>query len=197
MMSHRLSLRARSRRRPAERGFILVIGLLFMLVLLMLSAAMFRSFTMQEKIAGNTRDKQRSFEVAQGALQYAETWLNTNATAATPVPCAATTTGLAIASLAICDTDLPAPTGTWPSWYLYPLLPTAQVGSGGGVIANGDIKYQAQPGFYISKLGLNAAQDSLLFQVTSFGGGGSAETRSVLQSTYRIPVSVPCRTCAP
>lgn len=196
-MSPRLPLQMRLRRRPGQRGFVLVIGLLFMLVLLMLSVSMFRSFTMQEKIAGNTRDKQRSFEVAQGALQYAESWLNGGHTL-TPAACAATTTGLAIASLSVCNAALATPATTpWPSWYTYPLLPTAQVAAGGGLTASGDVIYQAQPGVYISYIGATTDQSGLLYQVTSFGGGGSAETQSVIQSTFRLPVSIPCPTCQP
>jgi type IV pilus assembly protein PilX len=196
-MSHSLPRRARLRRRPDERGFILVIGLLFMLVLLLLSAAMFRSYTMQEKIAGNTRDKQRSFEVAQGSLQYAENWLNSGAVL-TPAACAATTTGLAIGSLSVCDSALAAPaTMPWPSWYLYPLLPNAQVSTAGGVTATGDVIYQAQPGMYISLIGPTQDQTAVLYKVTAYGGGGSADTQSVVQSTFQLPVTIPCPTCQP
>jgi len=49
-----------------------------MLVLLMLTStrvAMFRSFGLQERIAGNTREKQHAFQAAQSALQFGEWWL--------------------------------------------------------------------------------------------------------------------------
>ena len=37
---------------------------------------MFRSFGMQEKIAGNMREKQRALQAAVSAEQYAEWWLS-------------------------------------------------------------------------------------------------------------------------
>ena len=57
------------------RGFVLVTALLILLVLSLLSASMFRSFALQENIAGSTREKQRAAHSAQSALQYGEWWL--------------------------------------------------------------------------------------------------------------------------
>jgi type IV pilus assembly protein PilX len=186
-MKHRHASFHRMRPRRAERGFILILGLLFMLVLLLLSASMFRSFTMQEKIAGNTRDKQRSFEAAQGALQYGETWLGAG-NAGTPASC--TGTDLAIGSLSVCSTALATPQQTpWPSWYDYKPA-SMNVSAGGGVVANGDINYNAMPGLYINYIGLTYDGLGSLFQVTAFGSGGSADTLSVVQSTYRLQSAV-------
>ncbi|HEY4066672.1 MAG TPA: PilX N-terminal domain-containing pilus assembly protein [Burkholderiaceae bacterium] len=192
-MNQRRPLFSRARRRHADRGFILVIGLLFMLVLLLLSASMFRSFTMQEKIAGNTRDKQRSFEAAQGALQYGETWLG-QGNAGTQIAC--TASNQAIASLAVCSGGLatPALEDTWPGWYSY--KPAGMVVlAGGGLATGGDINYQAMPRLYVSYLGLTADANGSLYQVTAMGQGGSSETRSVVQSTYRLQSQVTCGSC--
>ena len=76
-----------SYRRP-QRGFILVMGMMFMLMCTLLGLAMFRSFGLQERVAGNTRDKQRAFEAAQTTLQYGEWWLRSGADT-TPVAIAA------------------------------------------------------------------------------------------------------------
>ena len=59
----------------ADRGYTLVVGLLLLVVLTLFAIGMFRSFGLQEKIAANTRDKQRALEAAQSALQYGEWWL--------------------------------------------------------------------------------------------------------------------------
>jgi type IV pilus assembly protein PilX len=56
----------------------LVAALLLLLVLTMLGVGMFRSFGLQEHIAGNTRERQRALHAAMAAQSYAEWWLQAN-----------------------------------------------------------------------------------------------------------------------
>ena len=70
----------------AQRGMVLITSLLLLVVVTIIALSMFRSFGIQEKIAGNMREKQRALQAAVSAQQYAENWLSSNATAAT-VPC--------------------------------------------------------------------------------------------------------------
>jgi type IV pilus assembly protein PilX len=56
----------------------LVAALLLLLVLTMLGVGMFRSFGLQERIAGNTRERQRALHAAITAQSYAEWWLRVN-----------------------------------------------------------------------------------------------------------------------
>ena len=180
-MSHRTPPRAR---RPAtSRGFILIVGLFFLVILTMLSIAMFRSFGLQERIAGNTRDKQRAFEAAQSALQYGEWWLG-QGNGGTGAICAGVTNGNVMTSMRVCSNALATPT-TLP-WTIRTDYqpPQMAVAAGGGVVsAGGDINYQAVPGLYISYLGLSP--NGSLYQVTAFGYGGNANTAAIVQSTYR------------
>jgi type IV pilus assembly protein PilX len=60
-----------------ERGMVLISALLLLLVMTILGIAMFRTFGMQERIAGNTREKQRALHAADTAEAYAEWWLTT------------------------------------------------------------------------------------------------------------------------
>lgn len=55
-----------------ERGVVLVIGLLLLLVVTLLGLAAMSSTTMQEKMAGNQRDREVAFEAAEAALRDAE-----------------------------------------------------------------------------------------------------------------------------
>jgi type IV pilus assembly protein PilX len=62
--------------RAAERGMVLISSLLLLLVVTILAVAIFRNYGMEEKIAGNTREKQRALHAAESAQQYAEWWLS-------------------------------------------------------------------------------------------------------------------------
>jgi type IV pilus assembly protein PilX len=182
-MSTRSLPRLRRPGRPAERGFILVIGLLFMLVLLLLSASMFRSFTMQETMAGNTRDKVRSFEAAQSALQYGESWIASNP-GGTPATCGGTLSALSVCSNALSTPQSPS---SWSGSYTYVRSDMTSGSSANGLTSDGsDIMYQQRPGLYISYIGLTADGKGQLYQVTAAGYGGSADTTSVVQSTYKL-----------
>ena len=64
---------------------VLVTALLMLIVVTILAVAMFRSFGLDEKIAGNLREKQRALNAAETAEQFAEYWL----TGAAAVPIAA------------------------------------------------------------------------------------------------------------
>ena len=60
---------------PAARrqhGMALISGLLVLVVVTILAVSMFRSFGMQARIAGNTREKQRALHAAESAQEYAE-----------------------------------------------------------------------------------------------------------------------------
>ncbi len=70
--THPQSYPARPR---AESGMALITGLLMLMVVTIIGLSMFRSYGMQEKIAGNTREKDRALNAAISAQQLAENWL--------------------------------------------------------------------------------------------------------------------------
>ena len=72
-----------------ERGMVLVTALLLLIVVTILAVGLFRSFGLDEKIAGNVREKHRAVNAAETAEEYAEWWLATgNAGTGTGVVCA-------------------------------------------------------------------------------------------------------------
>ena len=174
-----------------SRGFVLIVGLLYLVVLTLLSIAMFRSFGLQERIAGNTRDKQRAFEAAQSALQYGEWWLG-QGNGSSGITCTGVVNGNVVTSMRVCSNALVDPVTTWP-WPVRTeyVPPNMTVAVGGGVVAlGGDINYQAKPGLYLSYLGLTPNGLAQLYQVTAFGSGGNADTAAIVQSTYQIKAGV-------
>ncbi len=62
-----------------QRGMVLIVSMLLLLVVTLLAVAMFRSMGIGSKIAGNVREKQRALHAAESAEQYAANWLTTNA----------------------------------------------------------------------------------------------------------------------
>ncbi|MDQ0141647.1 pilus assembly PilX family protein [Cupriavidus necator] len=177
----------------APRGYVLIIGLLFLLILSLLSVTMFRGFGLQEKIAGNTREKQRAFAAAQGALQYGEWWLgqgNGSAGAA----CNTVIDANDPANLQVCANALGDPASLpWTparADYVPPSMTVAADGRPGGMAGNDtpadDIRYARAPSLYIHYLGLSPDGLSMLFRVTGAGYGGSDGTAAVVQSTYQL-----------
>ena len=77
--------------RHLQRGVVLVSSLLLLLVVTIMALSMFRSFGIQEKVAGNMREKQRALQAAESAQEFAEQWLiaNSSTTASESCPTAA------------------------------------------------------------------------------------------------------------
>jgi len=183
--SHRNpTARARSR----QRGFVLIVGLLILVVMTLLSVSMFRSFGLQERIAGNTREKQRALESAQSALQYGEWWLNlgTSGTGA-GVACGNDKTDANdLTQMKVCANAIADPTVLpWPSRAEYQ-PPSMIATGGGGATEAGDIVYKDKPGLYINYLGLTPDRNGRLYQVSAYGYGGGESTAAVVQSTYQL-----------
>lgn len=55
-----------------QRGVILVVGLIVLLVLTLLAVGSMRSTTLEERMTNNTQDAQIAFQVAEAALREAE-----------------------------------------------------------------------------------------------------------------------------
>ena len=189
----------------AQRGMVLITSLLLLVVVTIIALSMFRSFGIQEKIAGNMREKQRALQAAVSAQQYAENWLSSNATAAT-----VTCSNLLSANIGqgqICSnklstsvvdvTILPwmiagAPVGVT---YLPPgMSVSASTSVSAANLANPT--YFATPSFYISDMGPSADPNipGEIYQVDAAAYGGVSNTAAVVESTYAVYTSSSNRT---
>ncbi len=65
--------------RGRQLGGALVIALIFLLLMTLLGTSSMRTATMQERMAGNTRDYNLGFQAAEAALRDAENYLRTTA----------------------------------------------------------------------------------------------------------------------
>jgi type IV pilus assembly protein PilX len=207
---------------PSEQhGIVLVSSLLLLLVVTIMALSVFRSFGMQERIAGNTREKQRAVQAAVSTEQYAEWWLSaqSNAPVAVSAYAAASAdvacTGLVnanagaganpvgglicnntLASNGISATGVPWTTagpGGAPLGVAY--LPTGMGSLSAACVGanclSADV-YFYTPRFYIADLG-SYGRSGELYQVDAYSFGLGANTISVVEST----VAVSCVVCNP
>jgi type IV pilus assembly protein PilX len=180
-----MSARPAGRRRDAQEGFVLVAGLLFLLVSSLLGVAMVRGTGLEERIAGNTRDKLRAFSVAQSTLQLGERWL-ADGGAGTGGPCGDVAVAGATDALRVCADALPDPAALpWGTRIDYRPDELA-ISPAGGLADDGRLNYREPPGLHIAYLGFSADGNAQLYRVSAFAYGGKADTVAVVQSTYEV-----------
>jgi len=61
-----------------QKGVVLVIGMLMLIVLTLIGLTGMRMTTFEEKMAGNTKDKNTALQAAEAALMTAETYIENN-----------------------------------------------------------------------------------------------------------------------
>jgi type IV pilus assembly protein PilX len=180
------------------RGMVLVTSLLLLVVVTILAVTMFRSFGVDEKIAGNMREKQKALNAAETAEQFAESWLaaglNTGAvTCATPMVsstvgqvCINTMTSLSM-NPAVLPWSIGGPVGvTFTPSNGTTTMTTTGAGS-----------YYQVPAYYIGLLG-SATQNRITttyYQIDAVGYGTSPDTAAVVEATYMTTSSAACLSC--
>lgn len=179
---------------PRARGMVLVSSLLLLLVVTMLAVALFHSFGLDERIAGNTREKQRALQAAVSAEDYAEWWLSNGQTVSS------LTCGFPVATAEVCTNTLPSVVNGG-NVAVIPWVTSAGAPIGGYTytLPNATVSttptagtYWQSPVFYISYLGLGTAANGnqgSVYQIDSIGYGGSPNTAAVVESTYIVQTS--------
>ena len=167
--------------RMQQRGAVLIVVLIFMLIISLLGVASMRNATMQERMAGNNKDMNIAFQAAEAAVREAET---------------------AMTVLSNIDFDgsnglylsCPDPTDTStacsePDWQ--------QRNSAGWKVIDDDIPdVSRQPEYIIEQIsatiepGASLDSDRTIstqgyYRVTARGYGQSDRTMAVLTTTYR------------
>jgi type IV pilus assembly protein PilX len=183
---------ARERQSASERqsarqsGLVLISSLLLLLVVTILAVAMFRSFGLDEKIAGNVREKGRALHAAESAQQYAEWWLS-QGNGGTGITCTGVVpaiVGQVCANPLANVTTVPWLNGNAPVGVTYtpPNMVVTTTGAAG--------TYYASPVFYIRYLGLAPGGFSSVYQIDAVGYGGSPSAVAVVESFYSVSSGV-------
>lgn len=180
----RVGAHTMSRRYPehrttlTQRGVTLVVSLLFLLLLTILGVTSMSTGTLQEKMAGNTRDLDIATQAAESALRYAEEWFARNYAPPATLPQA-----------------LGAGNGIWPANTVGP----TQIDDPNWWAANGRLymddsakqisEAAEDPRFVIERMESVKADGKvtyIYYRITARGVGASDTTQAVLQSYFRI-----------
>lgn len=160
-----------------QKGFTLIVSLIFLVLMTLIGLTMFKSFTTDQMIAGNLREKSRAFYAAESALNYAKFWLTQPGNATTGTTCS----GMSNAPL-VCNTALTSPTTLpWTTGINY-TPPWMQVNAAGGTGT-----YAAQPTYYIQYIPAPTSTSmASYYLITAAAQGGNANSVAVLQVVYKI-----------
>ena len=180
--------------RTEQRGIVLVSSLLLLLVVTIIALSMFRSFGIQEKIAGNMREKQRALQAAVSVQQYAEWWLTTPTGSTTPTTVCSAPENANLGEGQICT--LPPSNVTTVPWAIgVSYTPSGMaVGSSTGLLNNPS--YYGAPTFYITDIGpsVDASIPGEIYKVDAMAYGGNSNTVAVVESTFAVYSSSANRT---
>ena len=193
----------RTPRHPArERGMVLIISLLLLLVVTILALAMFRGVGLEGRIAGNVMDKQRALQAATTTENYAEQWLVGNVNTSTPTACTPSTfTGATVPI--ICSNTLVGSTASGSAavvpWDMggnnnatdalgFDYNPAVTATSNLFLVNTGQANdYVQAPTVYVADLGNDATlANAVDYQVDAWSYGGSTGTVAVVESVYQI-----------
>ena len=65
-------------RTPHQRGAVLIISLIFLLLMTLVGVTAMQGTTMQERMSGNMQDRNVAFQASEAALRLGENWLREN-----------------------------------------------------------------------------------------------------------------------
>jgi type IV pilus assembly protein PilX len=176
----------------AQRGMALITSLLLLMIVTIIALSMFRSFAVQEHVAGNLREKERALHAAVSAQQYAEWWLTQGNNASLVVACPLGTLN-APAQGQVCNQTLQAQgfNPTQVPWAIQVTFLPPGMNSG----LNGDPPYALSPAFYITLLGTAGDGLGAAYQVDAYGTGtttlaSASATVAVVESSFELQSGV-------
>jgi type IV pilus assembly protein PilX len=181
-----------------EGGFVLIASLLMLVVMTLLAVSMYHNFTIQENVASNTKEKGRSFQLAQSTLEYAEYVLVHNAASLpSAINCASGTvfTTLTICSNSYSITNPTSATGV-TSLGAYQAYNSMQPAITVSTTVSGN-SYYANPQYYFQYLGAAPGGTGQIYQVTALSYGSTPNAVAVVQSTYELSTNTKCLSCGP
>jgi len=183
-----------------QRGMALITAMLLLIVVTIMALSMFRSYGVEERLAGNTRDKQRAINAAVSAQQYAETLLASGTAPASGL-CPA---GVLPLGSEVCKGNLLPNFVTlpWTTGVIYQQF-TGNANAINGVVnvvsatgtpdaAGQSASYAQAPIYYITDLGANKGLPAgEVYQIDALGYGGTLNTTAVVESTFVVGTNTP------
>ena len=163
-----------------QRGVVLIMALVFLVILTILGITAMSTTSLEEKMAGNARDRNLAFQAAETALLCGENFI----AAQTSKPNFAVNTG---------GLYVPSTTIT-PQWYNNVWTTAGSASCGVGIVLG---NVNTQPQYIIEDLGevpevggskvlpgAYKGKGNTIARVTSSGTGGTDAAQVMVQSTY-------------
>jgi type IV pilus assembly protein PilX len=181
----------------SQSGVVLVVSLIMLLLLTIIGISGMQSTVLEERMAGNMRDRNLAFQAAEAGLRDAEAYLNSNTGPFNPLKEAGGPFQIAFAPLPLCKDGLcPQPNLTPPRWAGFTDAEWQARGlKYGAKMGAADIVGVAfPPRYFIELIGTcvpatsNVGQCLAPFRVTVRAWGANATTVVQLQVLHRIQV---------
>lgn len=162
----------------AQRGTALVMALVFLLLMTMLGITAINTSTLEERMAGNTKDQNLAFQAAETALRAGELWVEGRTLATDLSPPTPPTPAHGIYN--------PSTTGT-EIWDSVDWNDTTNAVKSYSTTPLTDVS--TPPKYIIELLSIGPATppatNTYIVRITARGTGASNSTVSMVQSTYR------------
>lgn len=162
--------------RKKQKGSVLAVSLIFLLVLTILALAGTKTTLLEEKMASNIKNKNLAFQAAETTLRSAENWLNSEVV----VP---EEDGVKVYGFN-------GESATDPSWWWPNNIDDDSENNGTSVeieLVNKNPRFIIEEQDFIRdslNVGHGVSSGQYIHRVTAFGVGGRGNTYSVLQSSF-------------
>lgn len=181
------NLSVRPVRGPKQEGAALVVALVFLLILTILGVGALNTTVLQEKMAGNTKEKNTAFQAAESALIVAENWMHEQVSKPVfPLLASGLYPGSSGGTSVLASVDWSGTTNL----VVYPNTPTDSVSGGLSMVTS-------QPKYIIEDLGevpeeggskvlpgAYKGKGNTIVRITASGTGATNAGRAIVQSTY-------------
>ncbi|WP_232023964.1 pilus assembly PilX family protein [Sulfurivermis fontis] len=171
----KMNIRPRRPIHPAlsqQQGATLIVALIILLLMTIIGTVAMQGTTLEERMAGNTRDMNLAFQASEAALRAGEGWLQNPANLAT----AETNQPMR------CPDNCPDP----ENWDGVTPAPTGSVAGIDNVAAN-PVYHVGPPLLIRINPGALPPKFRKRYEVTAYGMGGSATTVTIVQSSTIDP----------
>ena len=171
-----------------QRGAVLVVSLLLLLVMTMLALGASQATRMEERMAGNARDRDIAFQSAEAGLRAGERVIDNPALTAAPYPC--DSPPCQIFELGTLTTDLAYQAEPWwtTNAWKYSVSAAMSKSSSDSAVAIREPMYfieeieEVTDTLTIQPTGPSPSR--VFYRVTSNGAGGTENAQVVLQTTF-------------
>ena len=165
-----------------QQGAVLIVSLLLLLIMTLIGVTTMSTTSLEEKMAGNMRDKNTALQAAEAALEDGESWI-------APLglqPAETTTCGAPPCDMWALNV-LPDLSSQSQSWWLSNGREYGAVGSKDISDVNTDPHYILEAQSFVPDsldMGQNPPTGKSIYRVTAHGTGGSDDAQVILQTTF-------------